>query len=273
MAKKRNKRGFILVFCGIVLLLVLIKLIFPGICKKHEQNDNDKEDDNSVEVTQQDVVPDKSSSTHAFLVADADESNTSKPVVDMMDYTDVDSMVAFNGANYLEAFNDSNHVQLVAAQTWGVPPVKNRKDAEARKDEVVYMGMSPFYDVAYLDASIPYLVPRASLLLHDIGVNFFDSLQSKGMPLHRVMVSSVLRSEEDVARLRRGNKNAVEQSCHLWGTTFDINYTVFLPVGHRAMPAEKMKRVLGEVLSDLHLKGRCYIKHEVKQPCFHITVR
>jgi hypothetical protein len=34
-----------------------------------------------------------------------------------------------------------------------------------------------------------------------------------------------------------------------------------------------LKAVLAEVLRDLKKSGRCYVKHEVKQACFHITAR
>ena len=179
--------------------------------------------------------------------------------------------------DYAVAFNDSNHVQLVSAQQWGVPPVKDREDAEQRKQELVYMACSPYYDMAHLDASIPYLVPHAAILLQDIGMAFTDSLLVRHMPIYRMVVSSVLRSEADVVRLRRTNKNATEQSCHLYGTTFDINYTVFKPVGTaREVDAEteiRLKNILGQVLYDLRSQDRCYVKYERVQPCFHITVR
>lgn len=265
MSQKTTKylqHRFIQTFGIIVLVLALVRCVFPGDSKENHAT-TERASDNSGTSNQFVMY------SNADMTADGDKSDLEEESY----VADTDSLVAFDGNNYSEAFNDSNHVQLVAANKWGVTPVQNRKDAEARKDEVVYVGMSPFYDMAYLDASIPYLVPRAYVLLQDISVNFMDSLRSKGMPLHRVMVSSVLRSQDDVARLRRTNKNAAEQSCHLWGTTFDINYSVFLPVGYRALPAERLKKVLGQVLSDLHLQGRCYVKHEVKQPCFHITVR
>ncbi len=111
------------------------------------------------------------------------------------------------------------------------------------------------------------------MLLQDIGRTFMDSLQVKGLPLHRIVVTSVLRTEEDVTRLRRSNHNATEQSCHLYGTTFDINYNLYNPVGSKSAPDDKLKFVLSEVLDDLRQQGRCYIKYEVRQPCFHITVR
>ena len=99
--------------------------------------------------------------------------------------------------SYLEAFPDTNAVQLVAARQWGVEPVLNRADAEARKKELVYIASSPYYHVAPLHQSIPYLVPRAAVLLHDIGQAFFDSLYIKGLPLQRLIVTSVLRTQED----------------------------------------------------------------------------
>lgn len=179
--------------------------------------------------------------------------------------------------DYAVEFNDSNHVQLLAAQQWGVSPVKDRANAEQRKDELVYMACTPYYELARLDASIPYLVPHAAILLQDIGRAFLDSLQARQMPLYRIVVSSVLRSEADVARLRRSNKNATENSCHLYATTFDINYTVFKPVSSsREIDSDMeitLKRILGLVLYDLRSQGRCYVKYERIQPCFHITVR
>lgn len=181
--------------------------------------------------------------------------------------------------SYHKAFPDSNNVQLRAATYWGVQPVKDRTDAEKRKNELVYVGASPYYYIDPLHSSIPYLVPRAAILLQDIGQAFFDSLQVKGVPLHRFIVTSVLRSQEDVARLRRHNGNATENSCHLYGTTFDISYnrykTVEDPDGprRREVRNDTLKFVLSEVLNDMRRQNRCYIKYEVKQGCFHMTVR
>ena len=85
-------------------------------------------------------------------------------------------------ASYAVAFPDTNAVQLTAAQKWGVPPVRDREDAETRKRELVYVGANPYYHVDPLYSSIPYLVPRAAVLLQDIGQAFYDSLYVKGVP-------------------------------------------------------------------------------------------
>ena len=174
--------------------------------------------------------------------------------------------------NYKAAFPDSQSVQIVAANRWGVRPVRNRADAEQRKNELVYVGESPYYHVDRLSSSIPYLVPRAAVLLQDIGQAFYDSLYVKGVPLNKLIVTSVLRSMDDVAKLQRHNQNATENSCHLYGTTFDICYNRYHAVT-KPVRDDTLKWVLSEVLRDKRNEGRCYIKYEVKQGCFHMTVR
>ena len=205
----------------------------------------------------------------------------------LLDYNDDESAISYAGMphkirsvpNYQTCFPDTNAVQLVAAQRWGVSPVRDREDAESRKRELVYIDSNPYYHVDKLYSSIPYLVPHAAVLLQDIGQAFFDSLYVKGLPLHRIIVTSVLRSQEDVVKLRRRNGNATENSCHLYGTTFDICYnrykTVENPDGppRREVRNDTLKWVLSEVLRDMREEGRCYIKYEVKQGCFHMTVR
>jgi hypothetical protein len=88
-----------------------------------------------------------------------------------------------------------------------------------------------------------------------------------------------LRSEEDIEKLKKVNHNTSENSCHRFGTTFDISYnryeTVADPDGppRREVRNDTLKWVLSEVLNDLRKQERCYVKYEVKQGCFHITVR
>lgn len=183
-------------------------------------------------------------------------------------------------ASYNACFPDVQDVQILAARQWGVKPVRDRVEAEERKSELVFIGANPYFEIdKAMHSSIPYLVPRASHLLQDISRSFLDSLYVKGVPLHKLIVTSVLRTEDDVARLLRHNGNASEQSCHRFGTTFDICYnryfTVSPPDGpeRRAVRNDTLKWVLSEVLRDVREQGRCYVKYEVKQGCFHITVR
>ena len=182
--------------------------------------------------------------------------------------------------SYHDCFPDLQEVQYPAALRNGVRPVRDRAEAEHRKKDLLFVGLNPYYEMdPAMSRSIPYLVPKASALLQHIGQRFLDSLAVKGIPLHKIIVTSVLRTEEDVARLRRINGNASEQSCHRFGTTFDISYNRYHTVSppdepaRRAVRNDSLKFILSEVLRDVRAEGRCYVKYEVKQSCFHITVR
>ena len=179
-------------------------------------------------------------------------------------------------------FGDGNDIQLTAARKNGISvDIPTREDAQklVDKGQLVWVGASPLFYLDDLHHSMPYLVPKAYRLLNRIGINFIDSLQSKGVPPHKIVVTSVLRSEEDVTRLKRQNGNAVSESAHAYATTFDISYTKYDEMADDPMKIHDgkreilMKRALGEVLRDLRYEGRCYVKYEVKQGCFHITVR
>lgn len=182
--------------------------------------------------------------------------------------------------SYHDCFPDVQDVQYPAALRNGVKSVRNRAEAEHRKKELLFVGCNPYYEIdACMSSSIPYLVPRASSLLEHIGRRFLDSLAVKAIPLHKIIVTSVLRTEEDVVRLRRINGNASEQSCHRFATTFDISYNRYHTVSppnepeRRAVSNDTLKFILSEVLRDARAEGRCYVKYEVKQGCYHITVR
>ena len=184
----------------------------------------------------------------------------------------------FSVPHFGNTFPDQQDVQIVAASRHGVAPVQNREEAEHSKGKLVYVGSNPFFYVDKLNNSIPYLVPRASVLLQDIGRAYFDSLQIKGIPLHKIIVTSILRTKDDVSKLRTRNGNATENSCHLYGTTFDVCYNRYKQIQTEKQPRRQvqndtLKWVFSEVLRDFRNKNRCYIKYEVHQGCFHITVR
>lgn len=181
--------------------------------------------------------------------------------------------------NYSEAFPDLNDIQLATAHRIGIAKCRDRAEAERRTKDLVYIADSPYYEVEPLSHSIPYLVPRAATLLEEIGRSFLDSLASKGLPFHKLRITSVLRTEADVQRLRQSNANASENSCHCFGTSFDISYNHYRRVQDPDLPpqyevwAAKLKQVLAEVLRDQRALGTCYVKYEVHQACFHITAR
>ena len=184
--------------------------------------------------------------------------------------------------SYDKCFPDLQDTQIIAAEKNGITPVRSRQEAEThvKQHTLVNITHSPYYVVDDLTHSMPYLVPKAHHLLNTIGINFIDSCMAKGVPVHLLMVTSVLRTADDVAKLQRGNQNATTNSCHCYGTTVDIAYNRFLPVAGGYTPRvpllrwdEPMKRILSEVLFDLRNQGLCYVKYERKQGCFHLTCR
>ncbi|MDE6286679.1 MAG: hypothetical protein K2L99_06775, partial [Muribaculaceae bacterium] len=117
-------------------------------------------------------------------------------------------------------FNDSNRVQLEAARAIGISPIESEADAWRLSRPLVPVRSCRNYYVDELRHSYPYLVPEAARLLADIGRAFNDSLQARGGGAYRLKVTSLLRTPATVGRLRRVNRNASEQSTHVYGTTF-----------------------------------------------------
>ena len=181
--------------------------------------------------------------------------------------------------SYKRSFGDLNDTHMAAAKKIGVKPLKDREAALNLGGKVTEIKSGDLYQVDSLTHSIPFLVPKASALLDSIGANFLDSLESKGLNPNQIIVTSVLRTENDVKRLRRVNGNASANSVHMFGTTFDITYKRFHKVEDpdgrpmQDVREDTLKLVLSEVLRDLKKKDMCYVKYELKQACFHITAR
>ena len=181
---------------------------------------------------------------------------------------------------FAKEFNDKNDVQLEVAQAIGVPSVQNREAAEKLKTKLVKLEDTDTYVIDSLTHSIPYLIPSAKELLDDIGRIFQDSLSAKGLNPNKLIVTSVLRTEDDIAALRKHNVNASENSTHRYGTTFDLSYWRYVKIPelrgrpYEDVPPEYLRATLSQVLKDLHDQGnRCFVKYEKKQNCFHITVK
>ena len=181
---------------------------------------------------------------------------------------------------FAKEFNDMNDVQLEVAKKIGVPSIADRDDAEKHKSSLVKLEDTDTYVIDSLTHSIPYLIPSAKELLDDIGRVFQDSLSAKGLNPYKLIVTSVLRTEDDVARLRKRNVNASENSTHRYGTSFDLSYWRYVKIPelrgrpYEDVPPEYLRATLSQVLKDIHDQGDCcFVKYEKKQNCFHITVR
>ncbi len=257
--RRLKKNYYLALFCSTVGILGLIRWVTAG--------------DNIVPPTVQDtitvdmpeVLAEQDMSTKETSTKVTSKSTLPHPIRSVPSYS--------------KCFPDLQDVQIISARKHGVSPVQNRQEAETRKKELVYIGSNPYYKIdPGMGHSIPYLVPRAAMVLETIARNYLDSLHVKGVPLHKVLVSSVLRTNEDIKKLMRINPNASPESCHRYGTTFDIAYNRYHTVAppdepRRTVQNDTLKWVLSEVLRDLREGGMCHIKYEVNQGCFHITAR
>lgn len=294
-----GKNRFLLGFVVVVCVLALVRLISPGVAEPRtsvadlsvadslatdsvdqlamaeEDKEGENKTENEIAETSDDLAL-EAAGTGSETDAAADSSNTPSIFFDK-NGKEVKHRI-FSVPHFGNTFPDQQDVQILAANKHGVNPVQNREEAEHSKGKLVYVGSNPFFYVDKLNNSIPYLVPRASVLLQDIGRAYFDSLQIKGIPLHKIIVTSILRTKDDVAKLRTRNGNATENSCHLYGTTFDVCYNRYKQIQTRQQPRRQvqndtLKWVLSEVLRDMRDRNRCLVKYEVKQGCFHITVK
>ena len=190
-----------------------------------------------------------------------------------------DSLVWYPGRtfDYKLKFNDLQLKQHAVACRIGLPrPPKDRNDAASMRSKLVEVKTNENYIVDSLKHSVPYLIPSAKRELDAIGAEWSDILQRNGLPHYRFYVTSILRTQEDVKYLQRsGNINSTTQSCHCYGTTFDLAYMRYDKVArtHMYMHEDNLKLVLGQVLLNHQRAGKIYVKYEWKQSCFHITVR
>lgn len=179
--------------------------------------------------------------------------------------------------SYKRSFGDLNDLHLSSAKSIGITPISSREEAESMNGDLVLIENNEYYQVDSLTHSLPYLVPKAADLLASIGSNFLDSLGTKGLNPNEVIVTSVLRTKDDVRKLRKRNQNASDNSAHFYGTTFDVSWKRFYKVEDgrpmQDVGSDTLKLVLSEVLRDLRKAETCYVKYELKQGCFHITAR
>lgn len=196
-----------------------------------------------------------------------------------------------------------NAAHVETGRRLGVEPVAARDDVlgEARSAGLVRIDENAYYWVADLTHSVPYVTPDAAAVLDTIGVRFQAKLAAYGLPPYKYHISSVLRTAEDQARLRRTNVNAAAGvSSHEFGTTFDIQFRRYRyggdPVAELWEPAfpylttefaadlaafyeetterypSRFLSLMAETLIELENEGLLITVMEMRQPVFHTTV-
>ena len=127
MATRQMKHRYLQALGIIIIVLALVRCVFVGENEKSLYEGTEVQgSENSLSAESNFVPP--YLRTPVFPTSSKTSSSPATPTA-----AHRPSRSAF--IDYAVAFNDSNHVQLVVAQQWGVPPVKDREDAEQRKQE------------------------------------------------------------------------------------------------------------------------------------------
>lgn len=192
---------------------------------------------------------------------------------------------------------DVNDPQVARARQLGI---RRGADAEAmvKADKLVRLpDTTQHWIVRELDYSSPYVTPSAEAMLVEIAERFHTRLDSLRVPRFRLDITSVLRTPQDQAKLRRRNSNAANQeSAHEFGTTVDVAYRRYAPPEieldtlHPQLqgPARQLldslmeetarergaelQAVLGRVIAEMRSEGKLLVMMERSQTVFHMTV-
>lgn len=203
-----------------------------------------------------------------------------------------------------------NARHVATARRMGIPPPADREAlaAEEERGTLKYVATTPAYYVRGMRYGVPYATPDAVALLDLMGNRFHERLTDLDLPPYRFTVSSILRTGEDQAALRRVNRNAAAgTSSHSFGTTFDVPYLRYShatgtadsarnltadlprPVARFIRPRfenalqehykglairheRQLKALMGRVLIELEDEGTLIVVMERGQPVYHITV-
>lgn len=211
-----------------------------------------------------------------------DEIRTHELIQDFQVQTKSEPEIKFDyrpfDGNYSRSFDDLNDLHLKTAQEIGFAAMSHRRDTARMKGKFIYYESREYenFIVDTLEHSLPIMTLRASKLIEEIATNFRDSLKNLNCPDCKIIVTSLTRTEEDIKKLRRKNRNAINESTHRYGTTFDISWIRFKQVDSldtRVAYDRLLKKALGRTLYRLQQENKCFVKYEQHQKCFHITVR
>lgn len=202
-----------------------------------------------------------------------------------------------------ELRQDVNARQVATARSLGV---RARSDDEV--DRLVRSGRlvelkdsTQYWILRDLNYSVPYVTPDTRAMLMEIGTRFHARLDSLGIPLYRMEITSVLRTPKNQRELRQRNANAADGvSAHEFGTTVDIAHVRFAPPAddrltvtvpsapERTAPmryvegvvleavarkhAQALQAELGRVLAEMRDERKLRVMMERQQAVYHMTV-
>lgn len=226
--------------------------------------------------------------THAAVTAETYES--------IADYTQsVDSKLrkvpGLTRQERSQLRRDVNAVQIERARQLGITPGSPIEPLIASGRLVELPASTDQWVVRELKYSEPYVTPATKAMLTEIAERFHARLDSLEIPHYRLDITSVLRTSDHQAALRRANSNASRiESAHEFGTTVDIAYRRFAAPSHAPnvdvdpflrdsliietgrLRGAELQALLGRVLAEMQNENKLLVRMERRQTVYHITV-
>ncbi len=163
-------------------------------------------------------------------------------------------------------FTDNVTTHDIALKNEGITPQRTFQDIEKlfNSGKLVKIQTNESFIVRDAKFSRPYLLPKTKDFLADLSKKYAQECRSEKINYVPFTISSVTRSLESVEKLMNGNGNAIKNSAHLKGKTFDISYRAF-------NNNKKQTKVFIKALKNLRENKKCFVKFE-RNGCLHITV-
>jgi hypothetical protein len=165
-----------------------------------------------------------------------------------------------------QLFYDNVLTHKLAYLNEGISPQNNDRDLEnlTQSGTLQKIETTDLFIIRKAQFSRPYILPKAHSFIQDLSKNYYNKCQSDSIKYVRFTISSVTRSKASVNKLMKNNGNAIKNSVHLRGKTFDISYRAF-------NNNKKQTKAFIAALHELKKQNRCYVKFE-RNGCLHITV-
>lgn len=186
---------------------------------------------------------------------------------------------------------DVNAVQIERARQLGIAPGSPLEPLIAGGRLVHLPDSTDLWVIRDLKYSAPYVTPSTKAMLTEIAERFHARLDSLDLPHYRLDITSVLRTSDHQAALRRANSNASRvESAHEFGTTVDIAYRRFAAPLHAPsvdvdpflrdslmietgrLRGAELQALLGRVLAEMQNENKLLVRMERRQTVYHITV-
>lgn len=163
-------------------------------------------------------------------------------------------------------FTDKVETHATAYVNDGIKPQDENTDLDklSKSGKLIKLETDSLFIVRKTRFSRPYILPKGSSFIRDLSTQYYKKCASDSIKYVPFTISSLTRSIESVDELMNNNSNAIKNSAHLRGKTFDISY--------RAFNKNKLQtKAFIEVLEVLRKQKRCFVKFE-RNGCLHITV-